>query len=271
MPVTGMVGTGESFSVTNDLDAGPIDVGNYFTLSAWVNVATNATSNQAIWASKGGSSSNGFALFVNTYLTTDQKLIFETANGSAAPTLASPTGAVTSNQWHLVTAVINRPGGTGQLYVDGVATGVTGSVRTDFATNEEVYLAQFAGSVFQFNGLIDEARIQAGTNSANWVWASWATVAQNATLENYSTVTSTVITPATPVTVQVQYSGGNLTLGGSGGVAGATYYVIGSTNLALPVASWTVLATNTFGGSGNFSASLPVDPTKPAQFLRIKE
>jgi hypothetical protein len=363
-PVAGIVSTGEKFA-TSFLDAGPINIGNYFTLSAWVNVATNANSIQTIWASKGGSSSNGFALYVNTYQTADQELVFETANGNAAPTLQSPVDAVSSNQWHMVAAVINRAGTNAQLYVDGVMVTSTSSlsyVRDDFATNQEIYLGEFHGNSFPFNGLIDEARISSGLNSSNWVWASYMTVAQNTNLESYSAVTSTVpvappianpdsytvnenttnnvfavttndavqatggyltviavsptngtasiangtnvvFTPAnnftgtatigytitdnvggtntslvtvtvkstTPVTIYVNYSGGNLILSGTGGTAGATYYVVGSTNVALPMASWTVLSTNAFDGSGNFSVSVPVDVTKQAQFLRLKE
>jgi hypothetical protein len=324
-----------------------------------VAVATNATSNQAIWVSKGGSASNGFALFINTYQTADQSLIFETANGSAYPTLTTGAGAISSNQWHFVTAVVNRAGSSAQLYVDGVAHAATGSIRPDFATNQDLYLGQFKGNVFQFKGLIDEARIQSGTNSSSWIWASYMTVAQNTNLQSYSAIVSTappianpdsytvnenttnnvfavttndavqatggyltviavsptngtasiangtnvVFTPAnnftgtatigytitdnvggtntslvtvtvkstTPVTIYVNYSGGNLILSGTGGTAGATYYVVGSTNVALPMASWTVLSTNAFDGSGNFSVSVPVDVTKQAQFLRLKE
>ncbi|HXI72395.1 MAG TPA: hypothetical protein VNN22_18735, partial [Verrucomicrobiae bacterium] len=97
------------------------------------------------------------------------------------------------------------------------------------------------------------------------------TVAQNASLESYSTVVSTIATPPAPVTIHVRFSGGNLSLSGTGGSAGATYYVVGSTNLAVPLALWPILSTNVFDGSGNFSNSVPVDVTRQAQFFGIKE
>jgi hypothetical protein len=37
------------------------------------------------------------------------------------------------------------------------------------------------------------------------------------------------------------------------GVAGSNYIVLTSTNLALPLTSWTPLVTNTFGSTGAFS------------------
>jgi hypothetical protein len=271
-PVAGVIGTGESFDSAAYLDAGTINVGNDFTLSAWVNLATGATSTRAIWASKAGSNSSGFGFFVDTYLTTDQKLILETGNGNGStPTLATDVGAVTTNQWHFVTAVVNRAGSSAQLFVDGVPQATTGSVRPDFGTNQDVNMGQFIGEAFAFDGLIDEARIHSGLESTNWVWASWMTVAQNDSLESYSTVVSTAATPPSPVTVQAQFSAGSLTLSGTGGPAGATYYVIGTTNLALPLTSWTLVSTNAFDGSGNFQVSLPVDGTKQAQFFRLKE
>ncbi len=272
-PVAGLICTSEVFS-NSFLSAGIINVGNQFTVSAWVNVATNASNIQAIWANKAGGNTPGFAFYVNTYSSTgadDQKLLVETGNGSATPTISSPVGAVSSNAWHFVTAAIDRSVPTAYLYVDGVRLTTTGTVRPDFATNANVELGQYTNNVFGLDGTLDEARIQTGTNSDSWVWASWMTVAQNTGLQSYSAVSSTITNAPTPVTINVSFSGGNLVLSGSGGLSGATYYVIGTTNLTVPIGLWPVLYTNTFDSSGNFNVSLPVDATKPEQFLRIKE
>lgn len=56
-----------------------------------------------------------------------------------------------------------------------------------------------------------------------------------------------------PVFGGVTMSAGNLILTGSNGVPDWNYYVLNSTNLALPLAQWTILSTNAFDGSGNFS------------------
>ena len=270
-PVAGIVGTGESFA-SSYLDAGTINVGGTFTVSAWVDLSSTDNNIQSIWASKAGSSSSGFALYVNFYNTADQELILETGNGlGPVPTLASAPSAVSYNQWHMVAAAINMTGTNAQLYVDGVAVAGTGSIRPDFGTNQDVQLGQLIAAGFPFNGLIDEARIQSSVSSSNWIWASYITVAKNSSLASYSNVVSTVIAPPLPVAIHVQFSGGSLSLSGTGGTAGGTYYVIGSTNLAVPMGSWTVLSTNLFDASGNFSSSVPVDVSKQALFFGIKE
>lgn len=62
-------------------------------------------------------------------------------------------------------------------------------------------------------------------------------------------------------------SGGNFFMTGSGGVAGATYYVLSSTNVAQPLVSWTRVATNTFDNGCGFSYTNSV--ADPQQFFRI--
>ena len=64
--------------------------------------------------------------------------------------------------------------------------------------------------------------------------------------------------------------GTNIVLSGWGGVAGQSYYVLGSTNLAAPVLEWTRLATNSFGPSGGFSFTNAMDPALSQQFYLIQ-
>ena len=45
----------------------------------------------------------------------------------------------------------------------------------------------------------------------------------------------------------------NLVMRGSGGLPNGTYYVLAATNIALPLASWPCIATNTYDAAGNFS------------------
>src|SRR5208283_4987199 len=73
---TGVIGHGEGFNGTADyLNAGVVNVGSGFTLSAWVKVSPSANNIEAIWCSKpGGYTSPGFGLYVNSYNTTDQEL-----------------------------------------------------------------------------------------------------------------------------------------------------------------------------------------------------
>jgi hypothetical protein len=72
-----------------------------------------------------------------------------------------------------------------------------------------------------------------------------------------------------PTITTIVVSGGNVILRGTNGTAGGDFYVLSSTNVALPVANWTRLATNAFDGSGNFSVTNAVNPNLADQFFRI--
>lgn len=56
---------------------------------------------------------------------------------------------------------------------------------------------------------------------------------------------------------------------GTSGAAGWTYYVLASTNLSLPLSGWTVVATNSFDGAGNFSFTNAIVPGTPGNFMRL--
>jgi hypothetical protein len=194
-PTPGIVGTGQACSGSH-LDAGFMtNIDDAFTLSAWVNISPTASSIQSVWANKAGGNSSGFGLFVNSFNTTDQKLILETGNGnSSTPTLASAGGAVSFGQWHLLAAAVNRTNSSGHLYVDGFEVSATGSVRPDFSTaTNDVNLGTLIGGSFPMTGTMDESRIRSGNSSSNWIWASYMTIAQNTNLQSYSSVSNSAV------------------------------------------------------------------------------
>ena len=63
---------------------------------------------------------------------------------------------------------------------------------------------------------------------------------------------------------------GSIMLSGTNGSAGATYFVLGTTNLALPPASWTVVGSDVFDTNGNFNFSVYPDPGTPGEFYRLQ-
>jgi autotransporter-associated beta strand protein len=77
-----------------------------------------------------------------------------------------------------------------------------------------------------------------------------------------------VVAPAGPNISGLTFSGGNIVLNGTGGVANAQYRVLTATDVTLPVANWTTIHTSNFDGSGNFSFTngAPVDPKR---FYRV--
>ena len=189
-PTPGVVGQGGAFDGSAWLDAGTNDVGDAFTLSAWVNIATDAKSIQALWANQhGGYGAPGFALFVNTYGNSDQKIDLASGDGNGGGNESTTgAGAVSFGQWHQVAAAVNRTNGTVNFYVDGAAVGSSSSVVKDFTTLGDLELARFTDANFGLHGAMDEARIQQGTSSDNWLWASYMTVAANSQFETYTGV-----------------------------------------------------------------------------------
>jgi len=75
---------------------------------------------------------------------------------------------------------------------------------------------------------------------------------------------------ASPKIGALTFSGSDLILSGSNGVADWTYYVLATTNLALPLADWTMVSTNTFDGSGNFNLTNFASPASSQNFYLLK-
>ncbi len=64
------------------------------------------------------------------------------------------------------------------------------------------------------------------------------------------------VVPAQPGIASFSLSGTNLVINGSNGLSELTYYVLTSTNLALPLHLWTPVATNFLNASGNFTITV---------------
>jgi hypothetical protein len=75
---------------------------------------------------------------------------------------------------------------------------------------------------------------------------------------------------AKPVINQTQVINGNFIFSGSNGTSGATYYVLSSTNLMLPLGQWTSVLTNTFPSNGQFSITNPVVLGNPQVFYLLQ-
>jgi hypothetical protein len=87
-----------------------------------------------------------------------------------------------------------------------------------------------------------------------------------------ATVSLVVLPEATVGITAISLSGGNLVINGTNGVSGTTYYLLMSTNLALPASQWVPVATNTLNANGNFSltATNAVYANVPQQFYILK-
>ena len=74
-----------------------------------------------------------------------------------------------------------------------------------------------------------------------------------------------------PSITSVQLLGGNFVVAGTNGNAPGTYfYMLASTNLALPFTNWAVLATNQFGSGGGFNFTNIFDSSAAQQFFILR-
>jgi hypothetical protein len=258
----GAIGRACSFNGTSQyLNAGAVNLGAAFTLSAWVFVHASATNIQTIWANKsGGWDQAGFALYVNNFQTADGTLVLETGNGVTGIAASTTSNLVTRGQWHHVLAVIDRVAGSARLYVDGADQTLRSTVRGDFENQAAIHLGRFTNNAFLFRGLIDEARIERVARTPDWVRASWMTGRSNTALANYSAVTQ-----QRPL-ISLRRDPQMLWL--SWPAAGVGFDVCLATNLMAPV-FWTFLPATPFFSNGMWRVALPA-VTAEARFYRLQ-
>jgi hypothetical protein len=65
-------------------------------------------------------------------------------------------------------------------------------------------------------------------------------------------------------------NGTNVIFSGTDGPAAWTYFVLAATNLASPLAAWTVIATNTIDGQGHFSFTNAANPKAPQGYFAME-
>jgi hypothetical protein len=87
-------------------------------------------------------------------------------------------------------------------------------------------------------------------------------------LNTAGTISVAAVTP--PLIESTTLSGGNLVLSGSGGVPATTFYVLASTNVALPLSEWPRLLTNQFDSNGRFAVTNAVNPALPGLFYLLQ-
>jgi autotransporter-associated beta strand protein len=136
-----------------------LDFGASFTISGWIYLPSGVSSIRTIAAnSASGATTTGFRFYVNSFNTTDGKLVLETANGTQFANVASALGVVAFDTWQHVAAVINRSSGTATLYCNGQVVG-SGSIRNDFLNTSILSIGAMAAGNFQLRGTLDDLRL----------------------------------------------------------------------------------------------------------------
>jgi hypothetical protein len=225
--------------------------------SAALNI-TGATLAAANISDQSGNSSGAITLTTGTLSLTSQ--------AGSIGTASQPIGSITLNDTTLNLAV-------GESAVPVVTSALTISGTSD--TINVTALPQIAhppttNTLIQSIAPITGYDFILGTVPAHYT----ASLQENAA----GTAVQLVITAAPPVTntvtkittVTLQKGTSTLVFSGTNGTAGGTYYVLTSTNVALPLNDWTPIVTNTFDGSGNFNATVPYSPTNASGFYLLE-
>ena len=125
------------------------------TLSVWTKLDSSVGSQSCIISKDNGSSQRAFSLWgiiVN-------KPVFYIWNGGANYNVGGTTN-IADDTWHHV-AVVYVPSTSLRIYVDGILEGTnTTSIPASINNaSQNLYLGQFASSLFEFKGLMDEVCI----------------------------------------------------------------------------------------------------------------
>jgi fibronectin-binding autotransporter adhesin len=132
-----------------------------------------------------------------------------------------------------------------------------GNVAGTLALGNSFTLFKAAG----YSGIFTATNLPA--LNAGLVW-NWNPATATLSIVQGGSVPPTV----SPVIKGFSIAGANATISGTNAQAGATYYLLTSTNLLLPVSQWTAVATNVAAGANNFSfiETNAVTPNSPKQF-----
>jgi autotransporter-associated beta strand protein len=152
--------------------------------------------------------------------------------------------------------------------------------RTDIPVDVDLwpYTAGFtnASPVYSVSGavhgavVLNSGHIAQFTPAANFMGLGSFNFSVLASDGSAMTNTVTVCVTPPPQFGGVMAVGANLVLSGSNGVPLSNYFVLASTNLALPPANWTVVSTNQFDAAGNFIFTNAINTHWPQSFYILQ-
>ncbi|HVM51102.1 MAG TPA: LamG-like jellyroll fold domain-containing protein [Candidatus Acidoferrum sp.] len=153
------------------------------------------------------------------------------------------------------------------LYISGISQGQL-TLDNNAITVNNAGASPLAAGTYTLIQVVSGGSISAGTPTVTVTGKGLATGA-TAAIAVSGTSVNLVVTGGVsqPGISSVSLSGTTLTLSGTNGGSG-NYYVLSSTNVALPLGEWSSIATNPVGPGGTFSFSTDVG-SSPRLFYRI--
>jgi hypothetical protein len=136
------------------IDIDTINVGNSFTITAWVNTAASGYNSILCNGPGGGASKEGFRLLLS-----DQRIKLETGNGTSGEISDTASDAFPVSTWAFVAVIVDRTNGTAKIYLDANDVTSDNDVRTDFDTNRVMRIGATTSDGADMDGIIDDLRI----------------------------------------------------------------------------------------------------------------
>ncbi|HTV62463.1 MAG TPA: PKD domain-containing protein [Verrucomicrobiae bacterium] len=148
------------------------------------------------------------------------------------------------------------------------AGSVTASVTNGFGPLTVVFTNSASGTITNWVWNFGNGNIITNTTGASVTNTYAAAGSYSVTLTVYGpggsstvTVANYIVASPTPKIGGLALAAGKLVFSGTNCPVGAQYRILTSTNVAMPLADWTPVVTNTFGSSGTFSYTNSISST----------
>lgn len=136
-------------------------LGDRFTLSLWAWLPSGLPdgSRTLIANANGGTYTDGFRWFVNSWNTGNLAIRFENANGTQHGNIQASPGTYLPDQWNHLAMVVDRAGGTADMYLNRVKVNTASGIRPDFQNTGALRIGSFTNGGARWQGQIDEVRV----------------------------------------------------------------------------------------------------------------
>ncbi|HVM46418.1 MAG TPA: heparin lyase I family protein [Candidatus Acidoferrum sp.] len=205
-----------------------------------------------------GSGSGADAILINSGKLAVTNTVGTPGLGINSVSLTNATLQVSVANGQACMSVSNLVTGGATSVINIAALPAVGSVPAQFQ------LLQYAGSIGGAGYHFNLGSLPAG----GLIYGGY--LSNNAAAHSVDLVITNATAPVPPTIGTIRLSGSNLVISGSGGTHGAGYYVLCSTNVALPRTAWTPLLTNSFAPDGSFTFTTPVAPGASRQFYLLQ-
>jgi hypothetical protein len=187
MPATGSDG----ISMNNTINVGTSN----WTMSAWFKgLLPNTGDRMLFYALQAASSYDNHEIELLSGSDVVQTYAPHYQNYPTSPNVIL-TAAVSSNQWQQITAVGMGgfgTAGTTLIYLNGTYGGTCGDHEGPYINSIGCQVPDATHCNAQFAQYLDEVRIEIAGRSSNWIWASYMTMASNATFAVYGSGTGLI-------------------------------------------------------------------------------